>query len=79
MSIYQEYIEWIELGISEESGIKIFLKWRRDGNDVSTAREAKREEAMTQYRAEKQAKMREALKKANAETKRERGKRGQVS
>ncbi|GJJ77105.1 hypothetical protein EMPS_09464 [Entomortierella parvispora] len=65
MSIYQEYIEWIELGVSEETGIKMFLKWRRNGNDVTSARAAKAVEALAQYRAEKQARAKEALKKAS--------------
>ncbi|KAF9132650.1 hypothetical protein BGW39_011677 [Mortierella sp. 14UC] len=55
ISVWQEYIEWIELDGGDSVGIKEFLAWKDEGNTTQVYREMAREAAKTQAATDKAA------------------------
>ncbi|KAF9909297.1 hypothetical protein EC991_008808 [Linnemannia zychae] len=63
ISVWQEYIEWIELDGGDSIGIKEFLAWKDEGNTTKIYRERAREAAKAQAALEKVAALKAKIEK----------------
>ncbi|KAG0364266.1 hypothetical protein BGZ54_007692 [Gamsiella multidivaricata] len=55
ISVWQEYVEWIELDCGDTISFREFLKWKDDGNNTMAYREKAREAAAAQAKADRSA------------------------
>ncbi|KAF9926585.1 hypothetical protein FBU30_003833 [Linnemannia zychae] len=67
ISVWQEYIEWIELDGGSSIGFKEFLAWKDEGNTTEEYREMARQAAITQGAIDRAAAL-EARKEKEAQT-----------